>query len=50
MPVVRRILRDAEKDNYRFSSIVQGIVNSAPFRLRMASREEADEARLSAVQ
>jgi hypothetical protein len=50
MPVVRRILREAEEENYRFSSIIRGIVNSPSFRLRMASGEEADEARLSAVQ
>jgi hypothetical protein len=34
MPAVRRIVRDAARDNYRFSSIVTGIVKSAPFRMR----------------
>jgi mono/diheme cytochrome c family protein len=34
MPVVRQIVRDAAKDNYRFSSIVGGIVKSAPFQMR----------------
>ena len=34
MPVVRQIVRDAAKDNYRFSSIVSGIVKSAPFQMR----------------
>ena len=34
MPTVRRIVRDAARDNYRFSSLVTGIVNSAPFRMR----------------
>jgi cytochrome c5 len=36
MPVVRGIVRDAAKDNYRFSSIVIGIVKSAPFQMRRA--------------
>ena len=33
-PAVRKILRDAEDDDYRFSSLVLGIVNSAPFQMR----------------
>ncbi len=33
MPVVRAIVRDAAKDNYRFSSIVLGIVKSEPFQM-----------------
>ncbi len=32
MPQVRAIVRSAEKDNYRFSSIVLGIINSDAFR------------------
>ena len=35
MPVVRSIVRDAAEDDYRFSSIVLGIVRSPPFRMRM---------------
>ena len=35
-PAVRAITRDAEGDGYRFSSLVAGIVRSAPFRLRKA--------------
>ena len=38
MPVVRQIVRDAAKDNYRFSSIVSGIVKGAPFQMRKAER------------
>jgi hypothetical protein len=34
MPAVRQIVRAAERDNYRFSSIVTGIVGSAPFQMR----------------
>ena len=35
-PAVRRILRDAAADDYRWSSIVQGIVRSTPFQWRRA--------------
>ena len=38
MPAVRAIVRNAARDNYRFSSIVMGIVRSAPFQMRKASR------------
>jgi hypothetical protein len=34
MPVIRGILREAAGDDYRFEDIVQGIVASAPFRMR----------------
>jgi mono/diheme cytochrome c family protein len=33
-PAVRKIVRDAEKDGYRFSSLILGIVTSAPFQMR----------------
>ena len=33
-PVVRSIVRDAGRDNYRFSSVLLGIVKSMPFQLR----------------
>ena len=33
-PAVRRIVRDAEKDGYRFSSLLLGIVKSTPFQMR----------------
>ncbi|HTA45553.1 MAG TPA: DUF1592 domain-containing protein [Bryobacteraceae bacterium] len=43
MPVVRGIVRDSAKDNYRFSSIVLGIVRSVPFQMRTRNTEtEAD--------
>ncbi|MFN9264897.1 MAG: DUF1592 domain-containing protein, partial [Acidobacteriota bacterium] len=35
-PAVRKIVAAAEKNDYRFSSIILGVVNSAPFRLRRA--------------
>jgi mono/diheme cytochrome c family protein len=41
MPVVRSIVRDAEKSNYRFSAIVMGIIKSAPFQMRAKVDESA---------
>lgn len=35
MPVVRAVMRRAAGDRYRFSDVVLGIVNSAPFQMRM---------------
>jgi len=39
MPIVRSIARAAARNNYRFSSIVLGIVKSTPFQMRKASSE-----------
>ena len=33
-PAIRKIVRDAGNDDYRFSSIIQGIVASTPFEMR----------------
>ena len=41
MPTVRRIVRDAEDDDYRFAAIVNGIANSVPFRMRRAQSPDA---------
>lgn len=35
-PAIRKIVRDTENSNYRFSSMVEGIVNSIPFQMRTA--------------
>src|SRR5688572_21995799 len=35
-PAVRKIKRDAMRENYRFESLIQGIVTSTPFTMRMA--------------
>ena len=40
MPTVRRIVRDAAKDNYRFKSIVMGVISSEAFRKRDAESHE----------
>ncbi len=36
-PAVRKILREAEPGGYHFSSLILGIVNSAPFQMRRSS-------------
>jgi hypothetical protein len=38
-PAIRSILRDARVHDYRWSAVLAGIVNSAPFRTRMAAGE-----------
>ena len=38
MPIVRTIARDAAARNYRFSSIVMGIVQSAPFEMKQVGQ------------
>jgi hypothetical protein len=51
-PVVRSIMRDAARDRYRFSSVVLGIVKSAPFQMkvkeapRQVARSPEPEARM----
>ena len=39
MPFVRAIVRDAARENHRFSSLVLGIVNSPPFQMRVKAQE-----------
>jgi hypothetical protein len=46
-PTVRRLVRDAAHDDYRWSSLIGGIVRSAPFQMRRAV--PADETRIAAV-
>ena len=36
MPAVRAILRDASRDNYRFSTLILGVVHSTAFQMRTA--------------
>jgi hypothetical protein len=40
MPTVRAIVREAEPDNNRFSSLVLGIVKSAPFQMSVKPAEK----------
>ncbi len=43
MPAIRSIVRDAEKSNNRFSSLVLGIVRSPAFQMRKKSAERAGD-------
>jgi len=38
-PAVRQIKREAAGENYRFTALIQGIVASVPFRMRMAEEQ-----------
>jgi hypothetical protein len=44
MPAVRAIARDAQRDNYRFSSVVLGIVRSVPFEMRIKGTADGVQA------
>ena len=35
-PAIRAIVKEGARDNYTFSSLVLGVVNSVPFRMREA--------------
>jgi hypothetical protein len=39
MPLVRKIMRDTEKDGYRSTAIVLAIINSPPFRMRVKAAD-----------
>jgi hypothetical protein len=41
MPVVRSVMRSAAPNRYRFSDLVLGIVNSAPFQMRVNGAADA---------
>ena len=45
MPVVRSIVRQAADENYRFSSLVLGIVTSEPFQMNRQAEEGIQAAR-----
>jgi len=42
MPVVRGIVRDAARNDYKFSSLITGIVRSTPFQMRRAQDRETN--------
>jgi hypothetical protein len=46
MPTVRAIVRDTAQTDYRFSSIVMGIINSTPFQKRVTLEEPVRIGRL----
>ncbi|HEY7388990.1 MAG TPA: DUF1588 domain-containing protein [Bryobacteraceae bacterium] len=39
MSAVRKIVRDASQDNYRFSSLISGVIHSTPFQMKKKSSE-----------
>ena len=43
MPAVRTIVRDAKKNNYRFSSFIAGVANSGAFRMGRVAAAETTE-------
>jgi cytochrome c5 len=48
MPALRQVTSAASRDNYRFSSLIIGIVKSIPFQMRVASGDAAEPARATA--
>jgi hypothetical protein len=49
MPAVRRIVREAAASEYRFSTLVQGVVRSEQFRMRRVPRPAAADERIAAA-
>jgi hypothetical protein len=49
MPTVRAIVRDSERDNYSFASLVMGIAKSTAFRMRSAPVDEGTSAAVVAT-
>jgi hypothetical protein len=45
MPAMREILRDAGRNDYRFSSIVLGIIKSTPFEMKEKKSQEGESVR-----
>jgi mono/diheme cytochrome c family protein len=43
MPTIRAIVHDAEKNNYRFSSLVLGVIKSEQFQMNMKGLTYGDE-------
>jgi mono/diheme cytochrome c family protein len=48
MPTVRKIVRDSAKENYKFSSIVMGIVKSTAFQSQRAPEAEKADSKVAA--
>jgi hypothetical protein len=47
MPAVRSIVHESAAKDYRFSSLISGIVNSPPFRMKMKKPAETVNATLA---
>jgi hypothetical protein len=48
-PTVRELVRDLEKNDYRWSELVQQIVRSTPFQMRTAAGSETTAASTTAT-
>ena len=48
-PAVRAIVRDAANNNYQFSSLVLGVVESVPFQMRESQPSESQPSNVAAV-
>ena len=48
MPTVRKVLQETAKDNFRFSAMILGIVESEPFQKNMLVSEEPGNEQLAA--
>jgi hypothetical protein len=48
-PAIEKIASRVESDGYRFSAVVDGIVNSAPFQMRQREVAKSDTSRKAAV-
>lgn len=44
MPAVRKIVHDAEADGYRFSALINGVVTSPPFQMKVKKAAAAGTA------
>jgi mono/diheme cytochrome c family protein len=44
MPAVRRIVSTAGRDNYKFSALILGVVNSTPFQMRTTPAKTVESA------
>ncbi|MGY8790692.1 MAG: DUF1588 domain-containing protein, partial [Pseudomonadales bacterium] len=42
MPVIREIVNESAEEDYRFSSLILGVVNSAPFQSRVKQNSESE--------
>ena len=47
MPTVRRIVHEAERDDYAMQSLIIGVIMSDPFRMKDASIPADDDATLT---
>jgi hypothetical protein len=50
MPAVRRIVRDAAQEDYRFPAIVLGIVESLPFQMKVKGPAQTQTLQLTAME